>query len=353
MTDQRRSSLRPRAALLALLALAVAAPALAAAPPASAETAGDVSWAMRPASDGAPDKRSWIELELDPGAEVQEEAAVSNLSTQTVTFRITAADGYFTDTGRFSMLPSSEPSVEAGTWIDAPESVTVDPGATAVVPFTVTVPEDAEPGDHAAGIAASITSVGTEEGGASVGVESRVGFRVMTRVSGEVSPGLTVENVRSDYRLDWNPLHPGSVAVDAEIVNTGNVRLLLDGTVSAGGASAPLVPEEATQQELLPGDRRTVSVVLDGVWPLFAVGVDFTVAPTVVTPSEELVEIAPVSQSATVTAIPVPQLLSLLGVLLILGALFAGRLRSRRRVEELVREAKEEGLREGALGTKA
>jgi len=349
MTDQRRSSRRPRAAVRTLLALAVAAVAASAAPPALADdTAGQISWAMRPAADGAPDKRSWIELDLDPGAEAKEEAAVSNLSTQPVTFRITAADGYFTDTGRFNMLSSSEESVEAGTWIDAPESVTVDPGATAIVPFTVTVPEDAEPGDHAAGIAASVLSVGSEAGGAAVGVESRIGFRVMTRVSGDVSPGVAVENVQSEYRLSWNPLRPGSVTVDAEVVNTGNVRLLLDGTVSAQGASAALIPEDAAAQELLPGDRRAVSVVLDDVWPLFSVPVEFTVSPTVVTPSEEQIEVAPVSESSSVTAIPLPQLLALLGIALILFALFAGRIRSRRRIERLVREAKEEGLREGA-----
>ncbi|WKK72553.1 DUF916 domain-containing protein [Rathayibacter oskolensis] len=239
---------------------------------------------MSPASDGAPDKRSWIELDLDPGTVVSEEAAVTNLSDQTVTFRIDAADGYFTDKGRFNMLPSDQESVDAGTWIQAPETVTVEPGAVGIVPFTVTVPDNAEPGDHAAGIAASLVSVGADAGGSSVGVESRIGFRVMTRVTGDVAPSVAVEDIATDYRLSWNPFAPGSLSVDAEIVNTGNVRLLLDGTVSAQGASAPLVAEDAAAQELLPGDRRTISVALDGVWPLFAIGADVTVAPTVVTP---------------------------------------------------------------------
>ncbi|QHC68098.1 DUF916 domain-containing protein [Rathayibacter sp. VKM Ac-2759] len=347
MTDQRRSPARPTVRLRALLALLVGALALSAAPPASA--ADQISWAVSPASDGAPDKRSWIELDLDPGAVVSEEAAVTNLSDQTVTFRIDAADGYFTDKGRFNMLPSDQESVDAGTWIQAPETVTVEPGAVGIVPFTVTVPDNAEPGDHAAGIAASLVSVGADAGGSSVGVESRIGFRVMTRVTGDVAPSVAVEDIATDYRLSWNPFAPGSLSVDAEIVNTGNVRLLLDGTVSAQGASAPLVAEDAAAQELLPGDRRTISVALDGVWPLFAIGADVTVAPTVVAPDGvDPASIAPVTSSATVLAVPLPQLLVLLGVALILAALLAGRSRSRRRIAQLVREAREEGLREGA-----
>ncbi|MCJ1689204.1 WxL protein peptidoglycan domain-containing protein [Rathayibacter sp. VKM Ac-2927] len=335
--------------LRALLAVLVGALALSAAPPALAAATDQITWAVSPATDGAVDKRSWVELDLDPGATAEEQAAVRNLSDQTVTFRIDAADGYFTDKGRFNMLPSDQESVDAGTWITAPETVTVEPGGTGIVPFTVTVPDDAEPGDHAAGLAASLVSVGTDVGGSSVGVESRIGFRVMTRVTGDVAPAVAVENLAGDYRLSWNPFQPGALTVTADIVNTGNVRLLLDGSATAQGASAPLVAADAAQQELLPGDRRAVTLPLDDVWPLFAVGIDLTVAPTVVTPDGlDPVDIAPLTESTTTTAVPLPQLAVLLGLALILAALLAGRTRSRRRVAALVEQAKEEGRREAA-----
>ncbi|ROQ17029.1 uncharacterized protein DUF916 [Rathayibacter sp. PhB93] len=334
--------------LRALLAVLVGALALSAAPPALAAT-DQITWAVSPATDGAVDKRSWVELDLDPGATADQQAAVRNLSDQTVTFRIDAADGYFTDKGRFNMLPSDQESVDAGTWITAPETVTVEPGGTGIVPFTVTVPDDAEPGDHAAGLAASLVSVGTDVGGSSVGVESRIGFRVMTRVTGDVAPAVAVENLAGDYRLSWNPFQPGALTVTADIVNTGNVRLLLDGSATAQGATAPLVAADAAQQELLPGDRRAVTLPLDDVWPLFAVGTDLTVAPTVVTPEGlDPVDIAPLTESTTTAAVPLPQLAVLLGLALILAALLAGRTRSRRRVAALVEQAKEEGRREAA-----
>ena len=99
---------------------------------------------------------------------------------------------------------------------------------------------------------------------------------------------------------------------------------------------------------VLPGDRRSVSVQLDGIWHLFGVGADLTIAPTVAAADQEPVATAPVTESITVAAVPVPQLLVILGVALILAALLAGRSRSRRRIAALVQQAKEEGLREGA-----
>ncbi|MBF4461197.1 MULTISPECIES: WxL protein peptidoglycan domain-containing protein [unclassified Rathayibacter] len=343
------------ALLVGILALGVApvssaAPSATPAPSASsAPSAADkITWSVTPASNGAPDKRAWIELDLDPGTKAEQQAAVRNLSATSVTFSIVAADGYFTDKGRFNMLSSDQKSVDAGTWISAPGSITVEPGGTGIVPFTVTVPQNATPGDHAAGIAASVRSANQTPGGSSVGVESRIGFRVMTRVKGDLTPALSIENVASDYRLSWNPFEPGSLSLVADVVNTGNVRLLLGGSANAQGASVPLTPADGVQQELLPGDRRSVSVQLDSIWPLFGVGADLTVAPTVAAPEGQEATMAPITQSLTVAAVPLPQLLVLLGIALILLALFAGRRRSRRHVAALVQQAKEEGLREGA-----
>ena len=137
-------------ALLGITALAL--PAAAAAE--ETETESSVTWAMSPADESGPDGRSWVELELDPGASATEHLAVRNFGDREVTFAITAADGYFTPTGRFNMLPSDATSVDAGTWISVDDQVTVAPGGTAALPFTVEVPDDATPGDHAARMAA-------------------------------------------------------------------------------------------------------------------------------------------------------------------------------------------------------
>lgn len=334
--------LRLAATLAALTALVLGAAPAALAAEATPEAA-PVSWSVAPANETEPDGRSWVELELEPGETADEHLAIRNLGSETVTFRIDAADGYFTPTGRFSMLPSSTPSTEAGTWIEAPESVTIDAGGLAVLPFTVTVPENAEPGDHAAGVAASVLSTGTGEDGSSVGVESRVGFRVMTRVEGDVAPSLLLRDVEAVYNLSWNPFAPGSIELTGEAVNDGNVRLLVDGEVSAGGSTVTTTETTEAPQELLPGDARSLSARIDGVWPLVAVGTDLRVSPTVVTLDGEQTEIDAVTTNVVAWAVPWPQLIVLLGIALIVVAIFGGRIRSRRRMNTMLEKAREEG----------
>lgn len=313
-------------------------------------TEGDqtVSWSVRPADESGPDGRAWVELELEPGETTTERMAVVNLGESAVTFSLASADGYLTDSGRFTMLPSDEKSTESGTWITLPSTVTVEPGATAVVPFRVEAPKDATPGDHAAGVAASIRSEGTS-GGTAVGVESRVGFRVMVRVSGDVRPALEVGAV-GEYLTEWNPLDPGTVVVRYTLHNSGNVRLESSGAAEWNGRTFPgETAEHATDTELLPGDERTVEVRLPGVWPLGLLSVPLSVERSVILPDGSRERIDPVSQTVSVWAVPWPQLLVLLAVGLVLGGTLIRRRGRRREVEKLVDAAREAGRRDALI----
>jgi hypothetical protein len=318
---------------------------------ATARDTADITWSVRPASSTGPDGRSWAELTLDPGEEATDHLAVRNFSDTEVTFAISAADGLFTDTGRFDMLAPGEPSTAAGTWLTVPSSVTVAPSQTAIVPFVVRVPPDAEPGDHAAGVAVSIQSEVVDDSGTRLGLESRVGFRVMTRVTGSFEAAAEVSAVDPDYQLSWNPFNPGRARIAFAVTNTGNTRLLVRGDVSLAGVTTDFPGEAEPDQELLPGDSRTFSVAVDDVWPLFLVAGEVSVAPDVVTVDGTRVVATPIVESFGVIAIPWPQLAVLGGVLLVGVAVAGGRIRSRRRVDELLELAREEGRRDALEST--
>jgi hypothetical protein len=324
--------------------LLVAGPAVPAAAQANGEDTGTVTWSVRPAEESGEDGRSWVEQELDPGETATEYMAIHNLSDQAVTFRISAADGYFGENGRFSMLPSDQESVDAGLWIDAQDEVTVGADETVIVPFTTTVPDNATPGDHAAGIAASVLSQQVGEDGATVGVESRVGFRVMTRVTGELSPEASLEAVASSYDMSWNPLAPGTAQVTFEVVNSGNARLVVTGAVTAGGQEVAFPGADEIDQELLPGDRRTFTVTVEDVWPLVFVPGSLEVTPTVVGEGEGAA-VDVVTADAGFWAVPWAQLIALAGIVLLVGSSVWGRRRSRLRLESMLAEAREEGHR--------
>lgn len=300
-----------------------------------ASAAEPVTWSVSPANADGPDGRSWIELAADPGEIVSENLALRNLGAETATFTVSAADGYFTETGRFNMLQSGETSVDAGTWITVEETVTVAAGATVVVPFTVVVPENATPGDHAAGIAASVTSVGTTTDGTQIGVESRVGFRVITQVAGELAPSLAITEVTADYTPSWSLFSPGEVTVSYVATNEGNTQLTFGDDVSG---------VTTDRGDLFPGESRSVTVAPSKVWPLGLISVDVVLAASV--PTDDGIEVPPTSHTATVWAPPWLHLATLAVLAIIVTAFVAARRRNAASIERRIEEARAEGRRE-------
>lgn len=308
-----------------------------------------IRWAVSPADADGADGRTSIQHTLDPGETVEDHFVVRNVSAVDATFRLAAADGYYTRTGRFDMLPSDRESVDAGTWISVPDDVSVPAGGAVVVPFTLTVPDGAEPGDHAAGITASVLTVQTAEGATSIGVESRVGFRVTTRVTGELTPAAAITGVSTDYDLSWNPVRAGSLTATVHVQNTGNTRILAAGTVEVAGRSVAFPAEGVPAQELLPGDARDIPVVIDDVWPTVALFVHAQLTPSALAMDGSTPEVAPTSLDVVAWAIPWPQLAVLAGLALVVGAILWGRRRSRRRLATMLEGAREEGRRSAVL----
>ncbi|BAJ74991.1 hypothetical protein MTES_2027 [Microbacterium testaceum StLB037] len=326
-----------------LLAAAVAVCALLAPPP-PAHAADSVSWSVEPVTAaGDATGHPWVELTLDPGARREQYLRVTNRGAEAVVFSLSAADGYFTDTGRFTMLPAGQRSADAGTWITLPASVSVDPGASVVVPFTVDVPANATPGDHLAGVAAGIFS---EQD--TVGVESRIGFRVLTRVTGDVVPAVST-TATADYHPPWNPFLPGRLEVHLATRNTGNTRLSAENEVAVTGplGLAARTSRSDPLPELAPGDERQATVTVDDVWPLFAMT---AVVATTAADAGGNSEGVTAATRVTVPAMPWSQLLvGGCAVALVVLAVWDRR-RRRRRWASLVEKAREQGRRDAVSG---
>jgi hypothetical protein len=332
LTTACRAAICAGAAILVLL---VTAPEAASAAE-SGQGGETLSWSVAPAGETGADGRRWAEHTLDPGQTITDHLALRNLSDVEVTFTLAAADGYFTSTGRFNMLDSGTPSADAGTWISIPERLSVAAGETTIVPYVITVPDNATPGDHAAGVAASVVSTGTIADGAQVGVESRVGFRVLTRVTGELDPSLTLADLEGRYEQNWNPFQPGRVVLDYATQNSGNVQLSFSDSLD--GATP------ADRGDLLPGESRDISVVRSQVWPLGPVTLELVVSP--IQPGG--VGVDAIRKTVTVWAPPLPQLAVLVGLALILVGVRWGSAQRRRRLADLIEAARDEGRREGA-----
>ncbi|WP_069388045.1 WxL protein peptidoglycan domain-containing protein [Cellulosimicrobium cellulans] len=348
---RRRTARRALATLTALAAALLPAAAATAASGGtvalSSDTDEQITWSLTPSGPDGPDGRRWVDIELDPGATVTDHVAVTNFSEVPATFALKAADGYQTRSGRFNMLPSNQESVDAGTWIDVQETVEVPAGETAVVPYTLTVPDNATPGDHPAGIAASVTSTQAGEGGTNLGVESRVGFRITTRVTGEVQPALAVPEISAAYTASWNPFAPGELRISYDVANDGNIRLGAQGDVSTSALFGLLTQDRAAEPlgEVLPGGSLARTVDVDRVWPLGPVTTTVTVTPTAVGDDQIDAPLEPVTVSVTSWAIPWPQLLLVAIVVVLVIGIRDDRRRRRKRLEDMLAKARDEGRR--------
>ncbi|WZH35575.1 MAG: hypothetical protein PIR02_12405 [Microbacterium enclense] len=327
--------------LLALLISVICVPdaAQAAAP---SNPANDVSWSVEPSSETGATGQAWMELTLDAGQSVTEYMLITNRGATDITFHLSAADGYFTATGRFNMLRADEQSVDAGTWITLPNTAEIAAGKSIIVPFHIEVPANATPGDHAAGVAAGIRT-----GDDTIGVESRVGFRVMTRIRGDLTPALTITDRTAVYAPSWNPFLPGSLTVTATVVNSGNTRL---GAVPYVASVGPLGTFAASTtlgglSEFAPGESRTITAHIADVWPSFVTTVHTRATPVTVD------QTGPVpAATADIVVATVPWSHMALALLFAsAAALLTWRNRARRKaLARMIEDAREEGRRQSA-----
>jgi len=352
---RRSTSLAP--VIVALLAtvglLVVATP-----PVAATADEGDVSWGVRTASNDQGADRQNFGYEIDPGAAVDDAFVISNHDVLPLDLALYGADGFTTEAGQLDVVTQDTESVALGAWIDfAADSVTVPAGESVEVPFTVNVPENAEPGDYAGAVITSLGQPSQEQG---LSVDRRLGIRIHLRVGGELAPALTVADMRVDYSGTFNPFGTGDATVSYTLENTGNARLTAGQSVSIAGAFG-MLPAEATDlgvvPELLPGESWKVSTRIAGVIPTFWLSA--TTVVTLESASNETgdASIAPVEATATTWAVPWAMLvLILLAAALVVGAVLLARrvrrirkIREDARVDEAVQQALREREGEGAL----
>ncbi|MFC6018088.1 WxL protein peptidoglycan domain-containing protein [Plantactinospora solaniradicis] len=337
-----------RTAALALLAV-FAVTGLTAGPAQAAD--GDVAWTVRTASNSFGADRSSFSYAVNPGGMVEDAMVVANHGSVPLDLAVYAADGFTTDGGQLDLLAKDGKSVGIGAWVRADGgSVKIQPGKTANVPFKVTVPANATPGDYVGGILTSLTQPDAAEG---INVDRRLGIRIKLRVGGELKPNLAIEDLHVDYGGPSNPFAKGDATVTYKIHNTGNATLSAQQTVSVSGPFGWLrveAGEIAAPPELLPGESRNVTISVHGVAPALRLAATASLTPLLTDPSGSTTSLEPVRATTHGWAAPWPLLL-LLVVLVVVAAgavVIARRNRSRRRSREdaRVREAVAKAIRD-------
>jgi len=268
-----------RCALLFGLALALLAGPAGASPrqdqePTATEDSANAGpgWGVEP---GGPGDRSWFVYQLAPGQSLRDVVAVENPTDKPITFDLYPTDAFNTeDVGAWAL---DEPGVEpddVGTWIEVGQNrYTVEPGRRVEIPFEITIPRDATPGDHAGAIVGANTEPEqtVTETGATVDLMRRIGARVYVRVEGPLEPALDITQLDVDIDPSPWPLSGGEATVVYRVTNTGNVRLSPDAKLSLQGLLGHEVESLSSRSlpELLPGGSVRVEVTTNvSAWPV-------------------------------------------------------------------------------------
>jgi hypothetical protein len=297
---------------------------------------GRVTFGIQPAATQGMDPRSYFSIGATPGATVSDDAVVLNFSTHALRLNIYATDAITIDGGGLGLLQREQKPVDAGSWITlgSPAPNVVVPARTSqgpgqvVVPVSVQVPVNAAPGDHVAGIIASLTTVSTTPGGTNVKLQQRVASRVYVRVTGALAPELTISDVRVHYHGGLLPTG-ASATITYTLTNSGNVKL---GGIPSVEVSSIFGTTESAHDIgpvplLLPGGQIHLSATVDAVPPLGPMTARVVVAPVSVTGDQD--PSMPVAVGST-HFWAVPWLLVLLALAAVAGG--AWWLRRRRRV---------------------
>lgn len=259
-TRTRTGALALRA-IIALSATLLAAGLLAVLAPSSARADDTESIAGGPCDDtGGADGRSRFTYDASPGQEVADCYRVRNTGTTSQRVSVYATDAFNTEDGDFALLDASASASDSGSWIvleDGSPRMQFDlaPGDARAIRFTLRVPADASPGDHAGGLIVSSQSPSDQ-----ILVDRRVGTRMYVRVAGDLQSLLNVTGMTATYRPSLSPFD-GSASVTLTVTNEGNVALAPTLVLMAKSFFGTDLIERRLEnlEELLPGASRTVT----------------------------------------------------------------------------------------------
>ncbi|MDP3003947.1 MAG: LysM peptidoglycan-binding domain-containing protein [Candidatus Azambacteria bacterium] len=159
---------------------------------------------------------------LEPGDVQQEGVLTVNNSAERKTMLVYAVDSTPSTGGAFACAQASVTAKDVGAWITLEKSeVTLDPGTNELVPFTISVPQNASVGEHN-GCIVMQEKKEKADGKSGVSLSFRTGLRVAITIPGELERKLEIVGFTVTKRDDGSfLLHPlvknlGNVSIDAD-----------------------------------------------------------------------------------------------------------------------------------------
>lgn len=288
-----------RVSAAVMLAAGLLAGTFVATPAVAAES--DMPWDVGTVDGSFGSGRPNYDYAVEPGDRVDDALMVVNNGATPIELALYAADAFTTDEGQLDLFTRDVAARGVGAWLRlSHDTISLEPGESAEVPFTITVPDDAGPGSHMGGVVttAAATSKGTEP-------ERRVAIRIHLRVGESFRPSLSVEDLSVAYSGD--PLGAGRATVTYTVRNTGDTVLAAEQSVAiAGPFDAFRVTADSVEPmpRLLPDETWSVSLPVRDVPPTGILAATVTLVPLYTDPAGSTGPLAAVERTGNGWAIP-------------------------------------------------
>lgn len=199
-----------------------------------------------------------LEMYGDPGITVKGKIILLNEQAETKTF-YSSFENFESrgETGNPYFLPGTE---GLATWIKTSKQVTIKSGERKTIPFSVQIPQNADPGGHFAAIFWS-TSPTKKEGG-QVSVSAKIGVLVLLKVSGEIKEGGGLLEFSAKNNQKFFTVLP--IHFVYRFKNGGGDRIKPKGDIkieNTFGMTKTILPANKSQGNVLPDSIRRFEVV--------------------------------------------------------------------------------------------
>lgn len=204
-----------------------------------------------------------VEEKVEPGKSFSSVLSATNLGAASQTYKVSVRDIESIDGEGHPVFTKEHEATgfELSSWVTIPRpEITIAPGATVEVPFTVTVPGDASPGGHFGTIFLSTNGEKPKTVGASVGYQ--VGAILSFQIAGDIHEEARIRQFTSDKSVYGEPKATFHVKVE----NLGNTlvrpRGLLE-IVDMFGKKTVTLNLNDSEAAILPHSTREFTVTWD------------------------------------------------------------------------------------------
>jgi hypothetical protein len=206
-----------------------------------------------------------FEITANPGDIVTNKVRVYNSSNNTISIKMEAEDFRpVGEAGQVMVAPEEEITYSLKRWVTTePSEFTLEPKEQKFVDFTISVPENAEPGGKYGSILATITGVvsGDITGTA---IAQKVGSLVLLTLSGQVKEDLLVKEFSAPNFSEYGPIE-----FTMRFENKGSVHVKPKGFITIlDWRGKKLVDLEFPQQNVIPGAIRKITTEWNKKWLL-------------------------------------------------------------------------------------